>query len=88
MVEVTVEEGGRALVRIADDGVGMDRADAVLSLARHATSKITSAEQLVGVRSYGFRGEALPAIASVSNSDGNRHGRWGGDPGARGRRHR
>ncbi|MBL0172293.1 MAG: DNA mismatch repair endonuclease MutL [Gemmatimonadaceae bacterium] len=66
MVEVTVEEGGRSLVRIADDGVGMDRADAVLSLARHATSKITSAEQLVGVRSYGFRGEALPAIASVS----------------------
>jgi DNA mismatch repair protein MutL len=65
-VDVTVEEGGRALIRIADDGCGMDRDDAVLALSRHATSKITAAEQLVGVRSFGFRGEALPAIASVS----------------------
>jgi len=65
-IAVTVEEGGRALIRIADDGSGMERDDAQLSLARHATSKITSAEQLVGVRSHGFRGEALPAIASVS----------------------
>jgi DNA mismatch repair protein MutL len=65
-VEITIEEGGRALIRIADDGSGMDRDDAVLALSRHATSKITSAEQLVGVRSFGFRGEALPAIASVS----------------------
>ena len=65
-VDVTVEDGGRALVRVADDGCGMDAADAVLALARHATSKLTSAEQLVGVRSFGFRGEALPAIASVS----------------------
>ncbi len=65
-IVVTVEEGGRALIRIADDGSGMDRADAQLALARHATSKITTAEQLVGVRSHGFRGEALPAIASVS----------------------
>ncbi len=65
-ITVTIEDGGRAMIRIADDGSGMDRADAVLSLARHATSKIRSAEQLVGVRSHGFRGEALPAIASVS----------------------
>jgi DNA mismatch repair protein MutL len=65
-VDVTVEDGGRALIRIADDGSGMDREDAVLALSRHATSKITAAEQLVGVRSFGFRGEALPAIASVS----------------------
>ena len=65
-VDITVEDGGRALIRIADDGCGMDRDDAGLSLSRHATSKITSAEQLVGVRSFGFRGEALPAIASVS----------------------
>ena len=65
-VDVTVEEGGRALIRVADDGCGMDRDDAVLALSRHATSKITAAEQLVGVRSFGFRGEALPAIASVS----------------------
>jgi len=66
MITVTIEDGGRAMIRIADDGSGMDRADAVLSLARHATSKIRSAEGLVGVRSHGFRGEALPAIASVS----------------------
>ena len=65
-VEITIEEGGRALIRIADDGSGMDRDDAVLALSRHATSKIAAAEQLVGVSSFGFRGEALPAIASVS----------------------
>ncbi|HEY0929510.1 MAG TPA: DNA mismatch repair endonuclease MutL [Gemmatimonas sp.] len=65
-VDITIEEGGRTLVRIADNGSGMDAADAQLALSRHATSKITSAEQLVGVRSFGFRGEALPAIASVS----------------------
>lgn len=65
-VDITIEDGGRALIRIADDGCGMDREDAVLALSRHATSKITAAEQLVGVRSFGFRGEALPAIASVS----------------------
>jgi DNA mismatch repair protein MutL len=65
-VDITIEEGGRSLIRIADDGCGMDRDDAVLALSRHATSKITTADQLVGVRSFGFRGEALPAIASVS----------------------
>lgn len=69
MVDVTIEGGGHTLIRIADNGVGMDRSDAVLSLERHATSKITSAEQLVGVRSFGFRGEALPAICSVSELD-------------------
>ncbi|MEP6834703.1 MAG: DNA mismatch repair endonuclease MutL [Gemmatimonas sp.] len=66
IVDVTIEGGGHTLIRIADNGSGMDRADAVLSLERHATSKITLAEQLVGVRSFGFRGEALPAICSVS----------------------
>lgn len=65
-IDITIEEGGRTLIRIADDGCGMDATDATLALERHATSKITSAEQLVGVRSFGFRGEALPAIASVS----------------------
>src|SRR5688500_632956 len=65
-VDVTVEEGGRALIRVSDDGGGMGRDDAVLALARHATSKIRSAEELVGVASFGFRGEALPAICSVS----------------------
>ncbi|HYW31544.1 MAG TPA: DNA mismatch repair endonuclease MutL, partial [Gemmatimonas sp.] len=65
-VDIVVEQGGHATIRVADDGCGMDRADAELAVERHATSKITSAEQLVGVRSYGFRGEALPAIGSVS----------------------
>ena len=65
-VEITIEDGGRSLVRVADDGHGMDRDDAPLALARHATSKIRQAADLVGVASFGFRGEALPAIASVS----------------------
>jgi DNA mismatch repair protein MutL len=65
-LEVDVEDGGRALIRVSDDGSGMEGDDAVLALARHATSKIRVAEDLVGVSSYGFRGEALPAIASVS----------------------
>lgn len=65
-IDVTVEDGGRALIRVADNGSGMERDDAMLALERHATSKIVSAEDLVGVSSFGFRGEALPAIASVS----------------------
>ncbi|MBA3672944.1 MAG: DNA mismatch repair endonuclease MutL [Gemmatimonadaceae bacterium] len=67
MVEVLVEDGGRQLIRVSDDGCGMDRDDAVLALERHATSKIRRAEDLVGVASFGFRGEALPAIGSVSH---------------------
>ena len=65
-VEITVTGGGRTLVRVADDGHGMERADATLAVERHATSKIRAAEDLVGVSSFGFRGEALPAIGSVS----------------------
>jgi DNA mismatch repair protein MutL len=65
-IEVTVEEGGRSIIRVSDDGHGMDREDAILALARHATSKIRRADDLVGVASFGFRGEALPAICSVS----------------------
>ena len=65
-VEVTIEDGGRSIIRVSDDGHGMDREDAVLALARHATSKIRLAHDLVGVTSFGFRGEALPAICSVS----------------------
>jgi len=64
-IVVELEEGGRSLVRVSDDGVGMDRDDALLALSRHATSKISSAADLIGVASYGFRGEALPAVASV-----------------------
>lgn len=65
-IEVTVAEGGRTLVRVADDGHGMERADASLAVERHATSKIKAAADLVGVASFGFRGEALPAIGSVA----------------------
>jgi DNA mismatch repair protein MutL len=66
-VDVAVEEGGRARVRVSDDGSGMDRDDATLALSRHATSKIRMASDLVGVASFGFRGEALPAICSVAH---------------------
>lgn len=65
-IEVDIEDGGRGLIRVSDDGSGMDREDATLAIERHATSKIRSAHDLVGVASFGFRGEALPAIASVS----------------------
>jgi DNA mismatch repair protein MutL len=65
-IDVAVEEGGRVSIRVSDDGIGMERDDALLALERHATSKIRSAADLVGVSSFGFRGEALPAIASVS----------------------
>jgi DNA mismatch repair protein MutL len=65
-ITVELEDGGRTLVRVSDDGVGMDREDALLALDRHATSKIRSARDLVGVPTYGFRGEALPAIASIA----------------------
>ena len=66
-VDVSVEDGGRAAIRVSDDGCGMEREDALLALERHATSKIRSSADLVGVRSFGFRGEALPAICSVSH---------------------
>ena len=65
-VDITIEDGGRAAIRISDDGTGMAPGDARLALERHATSKIRSAEELVGVGTFGFRGEALPAICSVS----------------------
>ena len=65
-VDVTVEEGGHKLIRVADDGCGMERDDLKTALLRHGTSKIRIASDLVGVSSFGFRGEALPAIASIS----------------------
>lgn len=65
-VDVAVEAGGRRLIRVADDGAGMTREDAMLALERHATSKIRSAEDLFAVGTLGFRGEALPSIAAVS----------------------
>ncbi|HEV8218165.1 MAG TPA: DNA mismatch repair endonuclease MutL [Gemmatimonadaceae bacterium] len=65
-IDLAIEEGGRQTIRVSDDGHGMGPDDAVLALERHATSKIRSARDLVGVRSFGFRGEALAAISSVS----------------------
>ncbi len=65
-VRVELEDGGKVLIRVSDDGSGMDRDDARLALQRHATSKIRTAVDLIGVGTFGFRGEALPAIASVS----------------------
>ncbi len=65
-VRILLENGGKTLVQVSDDGTGMGREDAVLALDRHATSKVRSAADLVGVATFGFRGEALPAIASVS----------------------
>jgi DNA mismatch repair protein MutL len=66
-VDIEVHDGGRDGIRVSDDGSGMEQGDAVLALERHATSKIRRAEDLVGVGSFGFRGEALPAICSVSH---------------------
>src|ERR1700691_5321748 len=65
-ITVEIGAGGRSLVRVTDDGVGMSRDDALLSLERHATSKIQKAEDLASIATLGFRGEALPSIASVS----------------------
>ncbi len=65
-VRVELEHGGKTLIQVSDDGSGMGREDAVLALDRHATSKVRSVADLIGVSTLGFRGEALPAIASVS----------------------
>ncbi|HZA93242.1 MAG TPA: ATP-binding protein, partial [Gemmatimonadales bacterium] len=63
-VRIELENGGKILIEVSDDGSGMGQEDAVLALDRHATSKVRSAADLVGVATFGFRGEALPAIAS------------------------
>ncbi len=65
-IVVEVEQGGKRLIRVADDGEGMSPADALLSLQRHATSKIRDADDLQSIVTLGFRGEALPSIAAVS----------------------
>src|SRR5262245_7154969 len=65
-VTVEIQAGGRSLIRVTDDGFGMSKDDALLCLERHATSKIQRAEDLAAVATMGFRGEALPSIASVS----------------------
>ena len=66
-IEVELFEGGKQKIVIRDNGAGMSRADAILALQRHATSKIRSADDLFSIHTLGFRGEALPSIASVSD---------------------
>lgn len=65
-ITVEFQRGGARLIRVTDDGSGMDRADALLCLERHATSKIRESEDLAAITTLGFRGEAVPSIASVS----------------------
>jgi DNA mismatch repair protein MutL len=65
-IRVDIESGGRRLIRIADDGCGMLRDDALLAFERHATSKLRDADDLLAISTLGFRGEALPSIAAVS----------------------
>jgi DNA mismatch repair protein MutL len=79
-IAVTVELGGKRTIRVEDDGAGMDAADARLAIERHATSKISRAEDLGSIVTLGFRGEALPSIASVSHFTLRTRAR--GEPGA------
>src|SRR6059058_2169212 len=65
-IDILIQRGGISIMRVVDDGCGMDRDDALLSLERHATSKIRSVSDLEAISTLGFRGEALPSIASVS----------------------
>ncbi|HZJ14168.1 MAG TPA: DNA mismatch repair endonuclease MutL, partial [Chthoniobacteraceae bacterium] len=65
-IEVLIRRGGISMIRLVDDGCGMDRDDALLCLERHATSKIRTGHDLAAIHTLGFRGEALPSIASVS----------------------
>ena len=65
-IRVDIDRGGTALIRVSDDGCGMSREDALLSLERHATSKLRTAGDLAAIMTLGFRGEAVPSIASVS----------------------
>jgi len=65
-ITVEIDAGGRSLIRVTDDGIGMNRDDALMCLERHATSKIREATDLEDIHTMGFRGEALPSIASVS----------------------
>ena len=65
-IEIEIQNGGKALIRVTDDGIGMSKQNAALAVRRHATSKLTTADDLQSILTLGFRGEALPTIAAVS----------------------
>src|SRR5580698_1295883 len=65
-VRIEVESGGKRMIRVVDDGSGMSHDDALLAFERHATSKLRTSDDLLSIATLGFRGEALPSIASVS----------------------
>ena len=65
-IEVEIQSGGTSLIRVTDDGIGMNEDDARLSIQRHATSKISNVDDLFTIDTLGFRGEALPSIAAVA----------------------
>src|SRR3990167_1556365 len=67
-IEISIKDGGKSLIRVSDNGFGMSADDVELAFERHATSKISTAEDLEAIRSFGFRGEALPSIAAVSRT--------------------
>jgi len=68
-IVINVEDGGKKLIEVIDNGSGMSQDDALLSLERHATSKIYSLDDIQSISTLGFRGEALPSIASVSDME-------------------
>ncbi len=65
-IRIETESGGKRLIRVTDDGCGMNHDDALLAFERHATSKLRTADDLLSIATLGFRGEALPSIASIS----------------------
>ncbi|MBM4137666.1 MAG: DNA mismatch repair protein MutL, partial [Nitrospira sp.] len=65
-IRIDILYGGKRLIRVSDNGIGMDKEDAILCFERHATSKLLSEKDLFNIKTMGFRGEALPSIASVS----------------------
>jgi len=65
-IEIEIKDSGKSLIRVTDDGMGMNRDEAILSIQRHTTSKISSADDLFSIRTLGFRGEALPSISVIS----------------------
>src|SRR5436305_14030347 len=79
-VTVEIQAGARSLVKVTDDGIGMNRADALLSLERYATSKMQRAEDLAALATMAFRGEALPSLTPVSRIPLTTHQRDGGSP--------